>query len=146
VSGNNDSELKGQQYTPSSSDYNALLKARLIPSTSLDAFSGIARTTTKGRRPQQSWTITAIPDSGASHILIRESDVHILQNVQYSTPNQAPFAVLKAANNAELTTIGRGTMLLAGLYPTAYIFRQNYLATNLLGLAPFCDLGCQAIF
>ncbi len=146
MSGNSESELKGHQYTPSPLDYNALLNARLIPSTSLDAFSGIARTIMKGRRPQQSWTITAIPDSGASHILIRESDAHILQNVQYSTPNQVPFAVLKAANNAELTAIGRGTMPLAGLYPTAYIFRQNDLATNLLGLAPFCDLGCQAIF
>jgi hypothetical protein len=69
-----------------------------------------------------------------------------LQNVQYSKPNEAPFAVLKAANNAELTAIGRGTLSLAGLQPTAYIFRQGELATNLLGLAPFCDLGCEAIF
>ena len=111
------------------------------PDQPLNDFSGIARMTTI-----PSHSFTAIPDSGASHILLRESDIHILQNVQYSKPNEAPFAVLKAANNAELTAIGRGTLSLAGLQPTAYIFRQGELATNLLGLAPFCDLGCEAIF
>jgi hypothetical protein len=110
------------------------------PAQPLNAFSGIARMTTIPSR-----SFTAIPDLGASHILVRESDIHILQNVQYSKPNEAPFAVLKAANNAELTAIVRGTLSLAGLQPTAYIFRQGDLATNLFGLAPFCDVECEAV-
>jgi hypothetical protein len=61
-------------------------------------------------------------------------------------PNQHPYAVLKATNNSELVAIGRGTLHLAGLQPTAYIFRDSDLAANLLGLAPFCDLGCTAVF
>ena len=90
--------------------------------------------------------ILAIPDSGASHILVRQSDAHILDDVQYSLPDQPPYAVLKAANNANLQSIGRGTLRMAGLQPTSYIFRDSELAANLLGLAPFCDLGCTAVF
>jgi hypothetical protein len=90
--------------------------------------------------------LLAVPDSGASHILVRSSDAHILHNVEFTQPNQQPYAALKAANNTELVAIGRGMLRLAGLQPTAYIFNDNDLAANLLGLAPFCDLGCTAVF
>jgi hypothetical protein len=90
--------------------------------------------------------VLAVPDSGASHILIRQSDAHILQDVHFTDPHHPPYAVLKAANNSELTAIGRGTLKLAGLTAPAFIFRDNQLAANLLGLAPFCDLGCVAVF
>ncbi len=90
--------------------------------------------------------VLAVPDSGASHILVRKSDAHILHDVHFSDPQQPPYAILKAANNSELIAIGRGTLRLAGLKPPAYIFRDDQLAANLIGLAPFCDLGCTAIF
>jgi hypothetical protein len=97
-------------------------------------------------RQHQKRQIQAIPYSGASHILVRQSDAHILDDVQYSLPGQPPYAVLKDANNSELEAIGIGTLRMAGLQPTAYIFGDNKLAANLLGLAPFCDLGCTAVF
>jgi hypothetical protein len=93
---------------------------------------------------QPTWS--AVPDSGASHILFKQSDSHVLQNRRYSKTHEAPFAVLKAANNAELTAIGKGTLSIAGLNLPAYIFRDHELATNLLGLVPFCDQGCTAVF
>jgi hypothetical protein len=97
-----------------------------------------------GSRPANA--ILAVPDSGASHILIRQSDAHILHDVLFTKPRQAPYAVLKAANNSELIAIGRRTLNIAGLRPPAYIFRDGDLAADLLGLAPFCDLGCTAVF
>jgi hypothetical protein len=93
---------------------------------------------------QPSWS--AVPDSGASHILFKQSDSHVLQNIRYSAAHEAPFAVLKAANNAELTAIAKGTLPIAGFNLPAYIFPDHELATNLLGLVSFCDQGCTAVF
>ena len=53
-------------------------------------------------------TVWAVADSGASHILVRESDSHILCDHEFSG-QQAPFAVLKTANGEPLAAIGRGT-------------------------------------
>jgi hypothetical protein len=92
---------------------------------------------------QPTWS--AVPDSGVSHILFKQSDSHVLHNMRYSALHEAPCAVLKAANNAELTASGKGTLSIAGLNLPAYIFPDHELATNLLGLVPFCDQGCTAV-
>jgi hypothetical protein len=57
-------------------------------------------THTAQRRPGTS--IDAIADSGASHILFRKSDSHVLTSVEYTRPDMPPFAVLKAANGQHL--------------------------------------------
>jgi hypothetical protein len=44
-------------------------------------------------------------DSGASHILIREADAHILIELQYFPAHLPPFAVLKTANGDPLQAI-----------------------------------------
>jgi hypothetical protein len=47
--------------------------------------------------------VTAIADSGASHVLIRASDAHILQSTEFSPSKTNPYAVLKAANHGYRT-------------------------------------------
>ena len=96
--------------------------------------------------PINSESVTAIADSGASHVLIRASDAHILHNKEVSANPKNPYAVLKAANHATITAIGRGTLLVQHLAVTAYIFRDSDLANNLLGLVPFANLGCSTTF
>jgi hypothetical protein len=89
-------------------------------------------------------SVSAIADSGASHVLFRLSDAHILSNTEFSS--STPYAALTAANHATITAIGRGTLTVQNLTLTAYIFRDSDLANNLLGLIPFSNLGCTSIF
>jgi hypothetical protein len=92
-------------------------------------------------------TVTAIADSGASHVLIRREDDHVLTNREYTIPGDAPYATLIAANGATLMAIGRGTLEVGPSFTLpAYIFTSHELTTNLLGLIPFCDQECAAIF
>jgi hypothetical protein len=91
-------------------------------------------------------SVSAIADSGASHVLLRASDSHILQNTEFSPSADKPYAVLKAANHAIITAIGRGILAVHNLAITAYIFADEDLANNLLGLIPFANFGCTTIF
>ncbi len=54
--------------------------------------------------------VWAVADSGASHILIREGDAHILTDLKYTPVLSPPLAVLKTANGAPLRQghVGRG--------------------------------------
>jgi hypothetical protein len=88
---------------------------------------------------------TALADSGASHILFRESQSDCLSQIERCQRDK-PFAVLKTANGAVLKAIGRGQLTIAQCTVTAYIFRDAELAHNLLGLIPFANLGCTMIF
>jgi hypothetical protein len=56
------------------------------------------------------------------------------------------YVVLKAANGANLAASGRGIFTIAGISVTAYVFPDKDLVNNLLGLAPFVNLGCTAVF
>jgi hypothetical protein len=85
-----------------------------------------------------------IVDTGASHVLFREQDSHVLANVQWSV--SPPFAILKAANGALLNAIGRGMLTIHTVTVVGYIFRDKDLVHNLLGIAPFADRGCTAMF
>ena len=89
---------------------------------------------------------SAIADSGASHVLFKASSAHVLCNVKYSRKNDPPFAILKAANHGVLTAIGRGFLSVAGLRIESFIFPDDDLANNLLGLVPFANLGCTGVF
>jgi hypothetical protein len=89
--------------------------------------------------------VSALADSGASHVLFKASSAHILQDVEYSRKNESPFAVLKAANHGVLTAIGRGFLDIADLRVQAFIFPDHDLANNLLGLLPFANLGCIGV-
>lgn len=90
--------------------------------------------------------VWAVADSGASHILIREGDAHILTDLQYTPVSCPPLAVLKTANGAPLSAIGRGILAVGQLSMTAYVFRNCDLVNNLLGLAPFADRACTSTF
>ncbi len=59
--------------------------------------------------------VSALADSGASHVLFKASAAHVLRNVEYSRKNDPPFAVLKAANHGVLTAIGRGFLSIADM-------------------------------
>jgi hypothetical protein len=59
---------------------------------------------------------------------------------------QIPFAILRAANGQILNSIGRGMLTIRTITIVAYIFRDKDLVHNLLGIAPFADLGCTAVF
>jgi hypothetical protein len=89
--------------------------------------------------------VWAVTDSGATHILIKDSDAHILTNVEYTSEHSGPLAVLKRANGQPLTAIGQGTLNVGALGLTAYIFQSRDLVNNLLGLAPFADRNCTSI-
>jgi hypothetical protein len=97
------------------------------------------------RMTPQPLGVTALADSGASHVLLQASASHILHNVEYSH-NDPPFAILKAANHGVLTAIGRGVLSISGLDIMAYIFLDRDLTNNLLGLVPFANLGCTGVF
>jgi hypothetical protein len=45
-----------------------------------------------------------------------------------------------------LTAIGKGIFCIKHICVTAFIFRDEDLMRNLLGIAPFADLGCKAVF
>jgi hypothetical protein len=91
-------------------------------------------------------SVTALADSGASHILLRRSDAHILHRVEYTQPPIPPFATLEAANGGTLHAIGIGTLHGGNqLDLPTYIFVDMELTANLLGLAPFCDRNCTVI-
>ncbi len=87
-----------------------------------------------------------IVDTGASHVLFQQRHMDLLQHVELSHPKRKPFAVLKAANGQILKAIGRGTFRIKQIAVVAYIFRNEYLVHNLLGIAPFADCGCEAVF
>jgi hypothetical protein len=87
-----------------------------------------------------------IVDTGASHVLFRERDTSILSNIQMSQAGSSPFALLRAANGALLSAIGRGMLKISTVTVIAYIFRDNDLVHNLLGIPPFADKGCTATF
>jgi hypothetical protein len=93
--------------------------------------------------PEAGWLVV---NTGASHVLLRASDSHILTHTQITLPQQRPFAILTAANGAKLMAIGRGLLTVNTVTVAAYIFKDSDLVHNLLGSAPFADQGCIATF
>jgi hypothetical protein len=87
-----------------------------------------------------------IVDNGASHVLFQERYMHLLDSIQLSSPSMRPYAILRAANGQELIAIGRGIFRVKAISVVAYIFRNENLVHNLLGIAPFADCGCTAVF
>ena len=87
-----------------------------------------------------------IVDTGASHVLFQRKHMGLLTNVQLSQPNKNPFAILRAANGQVLTAIGRGIFKVKTISVVAYVFEDEDLVHNLLGIAPFADCGCKAVF
>ncbi len=63
-----------------------------------------------------------------------------------SGSGQLPFAILRAANKPKLNSSGRGMLTIRTITIVAYIFRDADLVHNVLGIAPFADLGCTAVF
>jgi hypothetical protein len=91
-------------------------------------------------------TKTFIVDTGASHVLFQRKHMDLLTHVQFSGESLQPFAILRAANGQELTAIGRGIFTIKHISVIAYLFRDEDPVHNLLGMAPFADCGCTAVF
>jgi hypothetical protein len=91
-------------------------------------------------------THNLIVDTGASHVLFQHKHMDLLRNVVLSRPGMSPFAVLRAANGQILTAIGKGIFQVKHISVIAYIFKNDDLVHNLLGIAPFADCGCKAVF
>jgi hypothetical protein len=70
-------------------------------------------------------SVWAVADSGASHILIREPDAHILTDTKYTPVSLPPIAVLKTANGDPLCAIGQGKLAVGTLSLIAYIFTSR---------------------
>jgi hypothetical protein len=87
-----------------------------------------------------------IVDTGASHVLFQRKHSDLLTDIQMSLPQQRPFAVLRAANGQILRAIGRGIFKVKHIAVVAYVFNDEDLVHNLLGIAPFADCGCEAVF
>jgi hypothetical protein len=87
-----------------------------------------------------------IVDTGASHVLFQQKHMGLLTHVQLTQPGKNPFAVLRAANGQILTAIGKGIFRVKHIAVLAYVFRDEDLVHNLLGIAPFADCGCKAVF
>ncbi len=92
-------------------------------------------------------TVRFTPDSGATDILIRESDSYILQSRRNFTVSDHPpgFAV---ANNSLIypTAIGQLHLAATTIYLDAFVFSDHDLADNLFGLAPLVNQGLTATF
>jgi hypothetical protein len=90
--------------------------------------------------------VTAIADFGASHVLLRVSDAHVLGDVVYTLPHETPYAVWKAGNGSNMAAIGRGVLRVGTFNLPAFVFQDKDLASNLLGVAPFSNHDCTATF
>ncbi len=87
-----------------------------------------------------------LADSGASHVLIRQIDDHVLNNREYTVDHDVPYATLKATSGHTLKAVGKGTLHESPIVLPAYIFKTCDLTSNLLGLAPFYDRDCTMTF
>jgi hypothetical protein len=79
-----------------------------------------------------------VVETGATLVILRRQHIDLLTNVQISGSGQLTFAILRAANGRILNSIGRGMLSI----------RTNTidLIHNLLGISPFANLGCTAVF
>ena len=64
----------------------------------------------------------------------------------FTPTHETPYAVWKAANGADMATIGRGVLRVGTFNLPAFVFQDRDLASNLLGVAPFSQYGCTATF
>jgi hypothetical protein len=91
--------------------------------------------------------VSFIPDSGATHILIREADAEILHSVAPFPPHtrRPQFEV---ANGQFIVPIASGFIGFPSTDVTlrAYLFRGHDLADNLFGIAPLLRHGYTATF
>jgi len=96
---------------------------------------------------QRDTAVSFIPDSGATHILIREADADILHSVAKFPPHtrRPQFEV---ANGQFIVPIASGFITFPNTDVTvrAYLFRDNDLADNLFGIAPLLRHGYTATF
>ena len=96
---------------------------------------------------QRDTAVSFIPDSGATHILIRESDADILSSVAPFPPyTRRPH--FEVANKQFIVPFASGVIAFPNSDVTlrAYIFRDHDLADNLFGIAPLLRHGYTATF
>jgi hypothetical protein len=96
---------------------------------------------------QRDTAVSFIPDSGATHILIRESDADILSSVAPFPPHtRKPH--FEVANKQFIVPFASGFITFSNTDVTlrAYIFRDRDLADNLFGIAPLLRHGYTATF
>ena len=91
--------------------------------------------------------VSFIPDSGATHILIRDSDAHILHAI-IPFPPHTRKPQFEVANGQFIVPTSSGLITFTGTNITlrAFIFRDRDLADNLFGIAPLLRHGYTATF
>jgi hypothetical protein len=96
---------------------------------------------------QRDTAVSFIPDSGATHILIREADAEILHFVAPFPPHtrRPQFEV---ANGQFIVPIASGFITFPNTDVTirAYLFRDHDIADNLFGISPLLRHGYSATF
>jgi hypothetical protein len=91
--------------------------------------------------------VSFIPDSGATHILIRDSDAHVLHSIMPFLPHTRK-PQFEFANGLFIVPTSSGLIRFPGttVTPRAFIFRDHDLVDNLFGIAPLLRHGYTATF
>ena len=90
-------------------------------------------------------TVTFTSDSGATDILMRYCDSHILQNyTTYSDASARPG--FDVANYQQIYPIAHGILTIPNttIAMTAFVFNDDDLHSNLFGVAPLTNQGLSA--
>ena len=92
-------------------------------------------------------TVTFTSDSGATDILMRYCDSHILQNyTTYSDASARPG--FDVANYQQIYPIAHGILTIPNttIAMTAFVFHDDDLHSNLFGVAPLTNQGLSATY
>ena len=92
-------------------------------------------------------TVTFTSDSGATDILMRYCDSHILQNyTSYSDASARPG--FDVANYQQIYPIAHGILTIPNttITMTAFVFHDDDLHSNLFGVAPLTNQGLSATY
>jgi hypothetical protein len=100
----------GPQLAPTVSVFDPFTTNRLSPKATTATMDDPVAMLIRQAQMPPAVSVTALAESGASHVLLRRSDAHILHRVEYTQPPTPPFATLEAANGSTLHAIGIGTL------------------------------------
>jgi hypothetical protein len=124
--------IKRQNISRSKTLFTPLPTSQNITATASNAVVNSYNTT--------STVVPAIADTGSTHILVRESDSHILQDKE-------PFKTMHVTipNGTKISSIAHGTLItpLTGTNIPAYVFPDSVLKQTLLSIAEFTNRGCK---
>ena len=94
------------------------------------------------RPAEKQQTIRAVGDTGATDLLVRESEQHKITGYRPVGGHE-----MELPNGQVITSTGTGRLQLpANVELTANIYPDDVLKHNLAPIAPLCNQGCTAVF